>query len=75
MDPARAETPRTRGNISHGNREIPRPAAARRETLAAARIVKPAIEQTTWLAVGTHRPASLAARTVARLVREILKSA
>ena len=41
MDPARAETPRTRGNISHGNREIPRPAAARRETLAAARIVKP----------------------------------
>lgn len=40
-DPARSETPRTRGNISHGNREIPRPAAARRETLAAARIVKP----------------------------------
>lgn len=40
---------------------------------AAARIVKPAIEQTTWLAVGTHRPATLAARTVARLVREILK--
>ena len=27
-DPARSETPRTRGNISHGNREIPRPAAA-----------------------------------------------
>lgn len=44
-------------------------------SFAAARIVKPAIEQTTWLAVGTHRPASLAARTVARLVREILKSA
>src|SRR5574337_663550 len=40
-DPARSETPRTRGNISHGNREIPRPAAARRETPAAARIVKP----------------------------------
>ena len=39
---------------------------------ASARIVKPAIEQTTWLAVGTQRPASLAARTVARLVREIL---
>jgi hypothetical protein len=40
-DPARSKTPRTRGNISHGNREIPRPAAARRETLAAARIEKP----------------------------------
>jgi DNA-binding transcriptional LysR family regulator len=41
---------------------------------AASCIVKPAIEQTTWLAVGTHRPASLAARTVARLVREILRA-
>ena len=41
MDPARSETPRTRGNISHGNREVPRPAAVRRETFAAARIVKP----------------------------------
>ena len=40
-DPARSQTPRTRGNISHGNREIPRPAALRRQTLAAARIVKP----------------------------------
>ena len=40
-DPARSKTPRTRGNISHGNREIPRPAAAARESLAAARIVKP----------------------------------
>lgn len=40
-DPARSKTPRTRGNISHGNREIPRPAEARRETFAAARIVKP----------------------------------
>jgi len=37
-----------------------------------ARIVKPAIEQTTWLAVGTQRPATLAVRTVARLVRQIL---
>ncbi|HTR85675.1 MAG TPA: LysR family transcriptional regulator [Reyranella sp.] len=37
-----------------------------------ARLVKPAIEQTTWLAVGTQRPATLAARTVARLVRQIL---
>ena len=40
-DPARSETPRTRGNISHGNREIPHPAAPARESLAAARIVKP----------------------------------
>ena len=40
-DPARSKTPRTRGNISHGNREIPHPAAVRRETLAAVRIVKP----------------------------------
>ena len=40
-DPARSQTPRTRGNISHGNREVPRPAAVRRETFAAARIVKP----------------------------------
>jgi len=40
-DPARSETPRTRGNTSHGNREIPRPAAAARESLAAVRIVKP----------------------------------
>ena len=40
-DPARSETPRTRGNISHGNREIPRPAAAARESRAAARIEKP----------------------------------
>ena len=42
MDPARSQTPRTRGNISHGSREIPRPAAATaRESLAAARIDKP----------------------------------
>lgn len=41
MDPARSQTPRTRGNISHGNREIPRPAAAARESVSAARIVKP----------------------------------
>ena len=31
MDPARSQTPRTRGNISHGNREIPRPSARRWE--------------------------------------------
>jgi hypothetical protein len=40
-DPARSETPRTRGNISHGNREIPRPSAAHCEVFAAERIVKP----------------------------------
>jgi hypothetical protein len=40
-DLARSETPRTRGNISYGNREIPRPAAARREAFAAAHIDKP----------------------------------
>ena len=40
-DPARSETPRTRGNISHGNREIPRPCASRWEASSAQRIVKP----------------------------------
>ena len=40
-DPARSETLRTRGNILHGNREIPRPSAARWEAFAAERIVKP----------------------------------
>jgi LysR family nitrogen assimilation transcriptional regulator len=52
---------------------FPRPFVERQlGALAAARIVKPALEQTTWLAVGTQRPATLAARTVARLVRQIL---
>ena len=41
MDPARSETPSTGGNISHGNREIPRPSVARREAFAAERIEKP----------------------------------
>ena len=40
-DPARSETPRTRGNISHGNREVPRPCASRWEASDAQRIVKP----------------------------------
>lgn len=40
-DPARSETPRTRGNTSHGNREIPRPSAQRWEAPGAERIVKP----------------------------------
>ena len=41
LDPARSETPRTRANISHGNREVPRPSASRWEALGAERIVKP----------------------------------
>ena len=41
MDPARSETPRTRGNTLHGNREIPRPSASRWEAPGAERIVKP----------------------------------
>ena len=40
-DPARSETPRMRGNISHGNREIPRTCASRWEASSAQRIVKP----------------------------------
>jgi hypothetical protein len=40
-DPARSETPRMRGNISHGNREIPRACASRWEASSAQRIVKP----------------------------------
>jgi hypothetical protein len=39
---------------------------------SASRIVKPAIGQTTWLAVGTRRPATVAVRAVARLVREVM---
>lgn len=54
---------------------FPRPFVERQmtaPTYAWARIVKPTFEQTTWLAVGTQRPATLAGRTVARLVRQIL---
>ena len=40
-DPARSQTPRTRGNISYGNREVPRSSAARCEAWRAERIVKP----------------------------------
>lgn len=40
-------------------------------TLRAARIVGPVIVQTTWLAVGTQRPATAAVRVVARLIREL----
>ena len=41
LDPARSETPRTCGNNSHGNREIPRPTVPRWEATGAVRIVKP----------------------------------
>ena len=40
-DPARSETPRTCENISHGNREVPRPSASRWEARSAERIEKP----------------------------------
>ena len=40
-DPARSETPSRRGNISYGNRDIPRPSAARWEACGAERIEKP----------------------------------
>ena len=41
MDPARSETLRTRASTLFGNREIPRPSAARWEASAAERIEKP----------------------------------
>jgi DNA-binding transcriptional LysR family regulator len=41
---------------------------------AYSRLVKPTLEQVTWLAVGTQSPATLAVRTVARLVRQILSA-
>ena len=40
--------------------------------ISASRIVKPAIVQTTWLALGTQHSATVAARVVAKLVREIM---
>ena len=40
-DPARSETPSRRGNISHGNREVPRSSAQRWEARLAERIEKP----------------------------------
>lgn len=36
-----------------------------------ARVVKPSLHQKTWLAYTTQRPASLAARVVGRLIREL----
>ena len=41
MDPARSETPDMRTSTLHGNREIPRPSAARWEASQAERIEKP----------------------------------
>ena len=55
---------------------FPRPYVEREMSgpgFASARIVKPSIEQSTWLAVGTHRPVTVAARTVVRLARDILR--
>lgn len=55
---------------------FPRPFVEREMSgpaFASSRIVKPVLEQATWLAVGTQRPATLAVRTVAKLAREILK--
>jgi DNA-binding transcriptional LysR family regulator len=43
--------------------------------IRASRIVKPTIVQTTWLALGSQRSLSEAARIVARLVLELAKSA
>jgi DNA-binding transcriptional LysR family regulator len=53
---------------------FPRPFVERElaASLGWARLVKPSIQQITWLAVGTQRPATVAARTVARLARQIL---
>jgi len=53
---------------------FPRPFVERElsEAFGRSRLVKPSLQQITWLAVGTQRPATVAARTVARLVRQIL---
>jgi DNA-binding transcriptional LysR family regulator len=54
---------------------MPRPFVERElpgATYGRVRLVKPSLQQITWLAVGTQRPATLAARTVARLARQIL---
>src|SRR5258706_395931 len=42
------------------------------EEFSASRIIKPLFGQTTWLAVGTQHPATVAGRAVARLVRETM---
>jgi DNA-binding transcriptional LysR family regulator len=51
----------------------PRPPFARALAageFAAARLIRPAVRQTTWMALASARPLSAAARTVARLIRE-----
>ena len=53
---------------------MPRHAVAREldaGILRAARIVSPVIKQTTWLALGTQRPVTAAARVVARTIRAL----
>lgn len=56
---------------------IPQHLAAREYTggFTAARIVKPALHQRTWLMLTTRRPATLAARTVGRILRELAPTA
>jgi DNA-binding transcriptional LysR family regulator len=38
---------------------------------SAVRIIRPTIEQTTWMSFGAHRPLSAAAQIVARLIRKL----
>ena len=38
---------------------------------SAVRIVRPTIEQTTWMSFGSHRPLSAAAQIVTRLIRKL----
>lgn len=40
---------------------------------SAVRIVRPAIEQTTWMAFGSHRAMSAAAQIVTRMIRQLAK--
>lgn len=54
---------------------FPRHAAAREledGTFSASRIVKPSIAQVTWLAFGQQRQATIAARIVAKIIRELV---
>jgi hypothetical protein len=38
---------------------------------SAVRLVRPTIEQTTWMSFGTHRALSAAAQVVTRLIRKL----
>ena len=40
---------------------------------SAVRIVRPTIEQTTWMSFGSHRALSAAAQVVIRLIRKLAK--